>query len=521
MAWLKFDPQTGGGQYLEDLATACWLSDSLFTALDAGLFEFLDRHPSATPADISAALPLDEQCQERFLQLLRALHLVDCYEGRWYNTALADTYLVQDRPLYQGGSIAWRRQLKADWATLPQVLAAGTRTHFPSADTPEADMAARRLDYLRAMDAVIRLKLPDILPLLGDAVPTDRPLRILDVGAGSGGFSRALLEKYPRARATLMDIGPILPHTRQLVSQWPAEMAARVDYLDQNILETPWTVAGDWDLIVLSNIVHAYGEEETAAVLAGACRCLAPQGLMLLHDFFTDHWETKSRLSDINMLVNTYNGRAYASTWIRQKLAQNGLASTGLVPLPSDTALVFASADSAVLDALALDPRRQIIPLIRELGFDGVTPLDPQKVVLGAFAKNKCAYGCDYSGTKPCHANRELPVAAARETLEGYRAALLLQGEPPTGDFQRRCLQAEATAFKHGFYKAFVFWAGPCSICPHCDPDEPCANPKHNRPSMEGAGMDVFATAAAAGEALRPLKAKGEVVKYFGLLLLE
>ena len=91
----------------------------------------------------------------------------------------------------------------------------------------------------------------------------------------------------------------------------------------------------------------------------------------------------------------------------------------------------------------------------------------------------------------------------------------------PTGDFQRRCLQAEALAFKAGFYKAFVFWAGPCSICPDCDPDAPCANSKHRRPSMEGSGIDVYATTAKAGEALHTLRQKGEVVKYYALLLLE
>jgi hypothetical protein len=38
---------------------------------------------------------------------------------------------------------------------------------------------------------------------------------------------------------------------------------------------------------------------------------------------------------------------------------------------------------------------------------------------------------------------------------------------------------------------------------------------------MEGSGIDVYATTAKAGEALHTLRQKGEVVKYYALLLLE
>ncbi|MGL6294758.1 hypothetical protein [Eubacterium aggregans] len=69
-----------------------------------------------------------------------------------------------------------------------------------------------------------------------------------------------------------------------------------------------------------------------ALVLKNAAAHLTERGLMLLRDFYTDHWETKSRLSDINMLVNTYNGRAYDSTWVTQALKDLGLATTGLTP---------------------------------------------------------------------------------------------------------------------------------------------------------------------------------------------
>ena len=37
MVMKGYDPRTNGGQYLEDLATAYWVSDALFTALEMDL----------------------------------------------------------------------------------------------------------------------------------------------------------------------------------------------------------------------------------------------------------------------------------------------------------------------------------------------------------------------------------------------------------------------------------------------------------------------------------------------------
>ena len=112
MASLKWDPNTSGGQYLEDLSTAYWYSESLFTALDMGLFELLEKGSTPLPR-LAKALNCNESSLSRYLHLLKTLDLVDCYENSWYNTTLSSTYLIKGKPLYQGNSILWRRDLEA------------------------------------------------------------------------------------------------------------------------------------------------------------------------------------------------------------------------------------------------------------------------------------------------------------------------------------------------------------------------------------------------------------------------
>jgi len=82
-------------------------------------------------------------------------------------------------------------------------------------------------------------------------------------------------------------------------------------------------------------------------------------------------------------------------------------------------------------------------------------------------------------------------------------------------------LAAEREAFLAGFYRAFAYWAGPCSICPVCAQDGTCRNTKEARPSMEGAGIDVFETVKRAGLTIRTLNEGDAFVKYFALILLE
>ncbi|MDT8358223.1 MAG: DUF2284 domain-containing protein, partial [Methanomicrobiaceae archaeon] len=100
----------------------------------------------------------------------------------------------------------------------------------------------------------------------------------------------------------------------------------------------------------------------------------------------------------------------------------------------------------------------------------------------------------------------------------------------------------EKTAFYDGFYKAFGFGAYPCIYCEHqhCVAEEQegvvdesirrlCRHPDRVRPSMEAAGMDVFATAQNCGWHLSTIPCKdmeyGKIVHgkitSIGLVLLE
>lgn len=196
------------------------------------------------------------------------------------------------------------------------------------------------------------------------------------------------------------------------------------------------------------------------------------------------------------------------------------LCRTPRLSLSDDFSVVFASKNPKALKKLSLTPTEQLIGTLKNLAIHSVKQIDPADVVSASWVKDHCRFGCAAYGGKCCPPHS--PNYEETQTrLKDYTKALLIEGQPPTRDFQRLMLKAEKTAFKAGFYKAFAYWAGPCSLCSECKPPAPPKKCTATRPSMESAGIDVFATVHRQGYAIKTLQEKTEFIKYFGLLLLE
>lgn len=359
LSYLQHDPQEEGSQYLEDLATGYWYSEALFTAVELGIFTLLE--PGGKTAEgISRGLDLQQEGLERFLQALCALGLISRYGETYFNTKISSVFLVKHTEGYQGDSILWRKHLFPGWRSLGSCLRNGGRKNFAKPDEEPEQIVRRMRQYSRAMGCVAKTKVKEILPFFADA---DLSGEILDVGSGSGWVSAGFLDHFPKLRATLMDLPQVLDYARELLGEKGHH--DRIHFCPANILE-PWPVKeGHFDLIILSNIVHAYSEKEISDLLDRAAACLKQGGLLLIHDFFFDHRPEKAAVFDLNMFINTYNGKVYWAGWIREQLALRKLYTTELLPLGSDTALVIAGKSQESLANLCLDTKARLVSRIK------------------------------------------------------------------------------------------------------------------------------------------------------------
>ena len=508
------DKQNCSPQYLEDLATAYWFSEALFTAIELDIFTILEPE-GKTLEEITRSTDADMRAMERFLHALTSLGLVSSDGSSYYNTKISSEYLVTGKENYQGDSILWRKYLSTGWQNLTKCIQAGGRVDYSSPEENPRELARRIRRYISAMDRVARTKVLEILPFFEGMTLEGK---ILDIGTGSGAVAAGVMERFPDMTATLVDIPEVLEYTQELMKA--RGLAEKTEFCPANILEA-WPVETEgFNLVILSNIVHAYSEDEIPEILKKSAESLKTGGYIIIHDFFLEHYQAKAAVFDLNMFINTYNGKVFAAKWVRDKLARLNLYTTGLIPLKSDTAVVIAAKQERRLADLCIDSVSQLTAKIKELGFKDSRPIPISNIHVPAWADIKCQFGCSGYGKRHCPPNGPTPEKT-RELLKDYRQCLLLEGEPPTGAFQLQVLEAEKEAFKAGFHKAFAYWAGPCSICGLCAGDGVCRSPGRSRPSMEGAGIDVFETVRRAGIELKTLKDRDEFVKYFALLLLE
>ena len=83
-------------------------------------------------------------------------------------------------------------------------------------------------------------------------------------------------------------------------------------------------------------------------------------------------------------------------------------------------------------------------------------------------------------------------------------------------------LNLERAVFLAGFYKAFVLFVDPCNFCEECVPiKNDCEHPKNARPSPEGLGVDVFATARKAGKPIVVLDDYDREMNRYAILLVD
>jgi len=190
------------------------------------------------------------------------------------------------------------------------------------------------------------------------------------------------------------------------------------------------------------------------------------------------------------------------------------------------------------------------------------SPIRASDVVVADWVRFKCRYGCKgYGKHLSCPPYAPTPEET-RRMVASYETGLLLRfdGDPAhpvlgpddiPDDFHSffRDLivwvngtvhALEKIAFFDGYYKAFGFGAYPCIFCETCIPEEIegplnettkrfCRHADVMRPSMEAAGMDVFATARNAGWSLSTIPSEnlgyGKIlhgnIRSVGLILIE
>jgi predicted metal-binding protein len=164
-------------------------------------------------------------------------------------------------------------------------------------------------------------------------------------------------------------------------------------------------------------------------------------------------------------------------------------------------------------------------------GATSVMQIHPSSVVTAPWVRWKCQFGCAGYDSSYCCPPHTPTFEETRKVLDSYYRALLFHiqtsltrgRESILKKYRHSLIDLEGEMFKDGYYKAFVFLAGPCDVCKECSKDagEPCINRYRARPSMEACGIDVFQTARNNGFHIETLRDESEPRNTFCLMLVD
>jgi acyl transferase domain-containing protein/acyl carrier protein len=148
---------------------------------------------------------------------------------------------------------------------------------FPNGDFETADALYRRSPFARALNSAVRHVL---VAALQDA-PQDRKVRILEIGAGTGGTTSFLLPHLSadRTRYAFTDVSPLfLARARDEFQTYPF---VEFDILDIEKAPATQGFSGrTFDVVIAANALHA--TRDLRETVRNAVSLLAPGGLLIL-----------------------------------------------------------------------------------------------------------------------------------------------------------------------------------------------------------------------------------------------
>jgi trans-aconitate methyltransferase len=313
--------------------SAYWLP-SVTVAGELSIFEALAEEPT-TAAGLAERLGLNLRGVEVLLGMLASLDLLVRHGGLFRLTPVAHQFLLRESPHHWGGVFDLAAQSNPLHATLRKAVSAtGPEATPPWAKGELGPAQARRV--ARFMNS------HSFAAALGMARCAEFASikSLLDVGGGSGCFSIALAQRHPQLRCTVLDLPAMCDVALEYVRAAGAD--DRVGAHAADMMKSAWPPGHD--AVLMSNILHDWGFETCARLVAKAFEALPSGGRLFLHEMLLDDGHDGPRTTaafSVLMLIGT-EGRQLTFAELRDLLQGAGFADADVVGTHAYYSLVSA-----------------------------------------------------------------------------------------------------------------------------------------------------------------------------------
>jgi 2-polyprenyl-3-methyl-5-hydroxy-6-metoxy-1,4-benzoquinol methylase len=294
----------------------------LITANNYGVFDLLTKPQSARA--ISKKLKTDLRATQILLDALTGLGLLKKSAEEYRNTPISKRFLTKGKPYYQGDIIRHADYLWKNWSALDEVI----KTGIPSQRARDYEV------FILGMHNLASIKVKAVVKTVGlKGVKT-----ALDLGGGPGTYSIEMAKRG--VQVTLFDFPEAIEIAKRIIEK---ERVKGVNFIKGDFCTDD--IGKGYDLILVSQILHAYSADDNLLILKNCAKALNRYGRIVVQEFPISEDRThplQGALFSVNMLVNTQSGRCYSPKEIKGWLSKSGLKNIHETSM-DDTVLIMGS----------------------------------------------------------------------------------------------------------------------------------------------------------------------------------
>ena len=310
----------------------------LGTAIQCKVFDLLDAGPK-TVEELAAASGNSARGLRALANALVGFNfLTKTPDGRYTLTPESAAFLVSSKPAYLGKFVEFSGlKMIHTWLPLPEIV----RTGKPNTAVNQQDEGAAFFQDL--VEPIFAMSYP-ATQIAGQALglaSAKSPLRVLDVGTGSGVWGIGLAQQSPQVSVTALDLPGVLDVTRRMAARF--HLTDRFQFLPGDFHSIDFGTG--YNLVTFGHILHMESVDQNRQLLKKAAAALAPGGTVVISEFLVNQDRTGPPMAlifAVNMLAHTENGDTFSFEEISAWLKEAGLVNPRKIEPGGPVGLVMA-----------------------------------------------------------------------------------------------------------------------------------------------------------------------------------
>lgn len=330
----KFDPAE-----LIRLRDSIYAADFFIAAVGRlDFFTWLHHNPS-TLDTLCSSLKIDERATDVLLTLLASMELIVQNNGKYSLTEFSEQYLVRnsERSLIPYFETMKERPICIE---LLNILKTGKPASWGSKkDEKEWVKAIEHSEVADKFTAAMDSRGAILAPAMVGKLDLINYNKVLDIAGGSGIYACAIAAANKDIQPTVYERDPVDKVAKKSIAA--KGMAHKVNVMTGDMLDS---IPEGFDVHLLSNVLHDWGEEKVKVILKNSYTALSPGGMIIIHDSHLNEDKTGPLpVAEFSvLLMYSTEGKCYSL-----KEMQNMLESTGFVDIQSAPTVAWRSVITA------------------------------------------------------------------------------------------------------------------------------------------------------------------------------